>query len=67
MMMVISTCLLLNVFRHTCGVLGETFGIDHAIEEIRSDSQSERDVLTVAQHSDIKNNVAAWKITHFYM
>ena len=29
--------------------------------------REERDVLTVAQHSDIKNNVAAWKITHFYM
>ena len=57
MMMVISTCLLLNVFRHTCRVLGETFGVDHAIEGVGGEGEGEGDVLAVAQHPDIQHDV----------
>ena len=56
------TYLLLNVLRHARGVLGETFGVDHAIEGIRCHSQCQRYVLAVAQHPDINNNIIFWKI-----
>ena len=55
------TYLLLNVLCHTCRVFGETFRIDHAIEGIRCDSECQSDILTVAQHSNIHNNVIFWK------
>ena len=42
------TYLLLDVLCHTGGVLGETFGIDHAIERIRCYRQCQGDILTVA-------------------
>lgn len=51
------TYLLLNIFCHTCRVLRQTFRIDHAIECIRCDSEGEGDILTVAQHTNIQNNV----------
>lgn len=44
----LETYLLLDVLCHTGGVLGETFGIDHAIECIRRHSQCQGDILTVA-------------------
>ena len=51
------TYLLLNVLRHARGVLGETFGVDHAIEGVCGEGEGEGDVLAVAQHPDIQHDV----------
>ena len=59
------TYLLLNVLRHARGVLGETFGVDHAIEGVCGEGEGEGDVLAVAQHPDIQHNVVFWNEEHY--
>ena len=59
------TYLLLNVLRHARGVLGETFGVDHAIEGVCGEGEGEGDVLAVAQHPDIQHDVVFWNEEHY--
>ena len=47
----------LLVLSHTGGVLGQALGVDEAIELLAEGRQRDRDVLRVAGHADVFDNI----------
>ena len=54
--------LLLYVLSHTGAVLAESLGINHAIEVLRGNTESERDILGVTHHSHLRYYVVLWDV-----
>jgi len=51
--------LLVNVLRHTGGVLGQALRVDHPVEEVPVNSQTEGDVVVVTKYSNILDHVVS--------